>query len=143
MRQYKRQGGQSIVEFAVIIPIFLLLMLAFFYVSLMCHDALTIQEIVRNSTRSLAIGSATEAQLRTYYSTNTHLSYLYTFNTDKNADPDPKNPAFSVKTVLDDPQLGAIVTVTLTASSTVTPLTVMGKNFTFPPLSSTLTMHKE
>lgn len=136
MRQYKRQGGQSIVEFAVIIPIFLLLMLAFFYLSLMCHDALTVQEIVRNSTRSLAIGSTTEAQLRTYYGTSTHLSYLYTFNTDA------KKPDFSVITAT-DPQLGEIVTVTLKASSTVASRTVMGKNFGFPALSSTLTMHKE
>ena len=136
MGQYKRQGGQSIVEFAVIIPIFLLLMLAFFYLSLMCHDALTVQEIVRNSTRSLAIGSATEAQVRTYYSTNTHLSYLYTFSTDA------KKTDFSVTTAK-DAQLGDIVTVTLKASSTVASRTVMGKDFGFPALSSTLTMHKE
>ena len=62
----KKQQGQSIVEFAIIFPFFMFLLLVFFYLTLFCHDYLVLSGVVRDSARMLATGSS-EAIVRQRY----------------------------------------------------------------------------
>ena len=66
MQLIKKQQGQSIVEFAIIFPFFMFLLLAFFYLTLFCHDYLVLSGVVRDSARMLATGT-TEAIVRQRY----------------------------------------------------------------------------
>ena len=66
MQLIKKQQGQSIVEFAIIFPFFMFLLLVFFYLTLFCHDYLVLSGVVRDSARMLATGSS-EAIVRRRY----------------------------------------------------------------------------
>lgn len=66
MQLIKKQQGQSIVEFAIIFPFFMFLLLVFFYLTLFCHDYLVLSGVVRDSARMLATGSS-EAIVRQRY----------------------------------------------------------------------------
>ena len=51
----KRQKGQDIVEFALLLPIFLLVLCGIIYCSFMFGDYQTVQGIVRNAAREAAV----------------------------------------------------------------------------------------
>ena len=51
----KRQKGQDIVEFALLLPIFLLVLCGFIYCAFMFGDYQTVQGIVRNAAREAAV----------------------------------------------------------------------------------------
>ena len=58
----KRQKGQDIVEFALLLPIFLLVLCGFIYCAFMFVDYQTVQGIVRNAAREAAVvGRYTES----------------------------------------------------------------------------------
>lgn len=58
----KRQKGQDIVEFALLLPIFLLVLCGFIYCAFMFGDYQTVQGIVRNAAREAAVvGRYTES----------------------------------------------------------------------------------
>ena len=58
----KRQKGQDIVEFALLLPIFLLVLCGFIYCGFMFGDYQTVQGIVRNAAREAAVaGHYTES----------------------------------------------------------------------------------
>ena len=58
----KRQKGQDIVEFALLLPIFLLVLCGFIYCAFMFGDYQTVQGIVRNAAREAAVvGQYTES----------------------------------------------------------------------------------
>ena len=58
----KRQKGQDIVEFALLLPIFLLVLCGFIYCAFMFGDYQTVQGIVRNAAREAAVvGHYTES----------------------------------------------------------------------------------
>lgn len=62
------QKGQSIVEFALILPLFLLLFLGIVYFASFFADYLTLSTIARNSAREAAVVSVTdESQLQEEY----------------------------------------------------------------------------
>ena len=51
----KRQKGQDIVEFALLLPIFLLVLCGIIYCGFMFGDYQTVQGIVRNAAREAAV----------------------------------------------------------------------------------------
>ena len=133
MCRAQQQKGQAIVEFAIIIPFFLFILMGVIYLSMACHDVLTLQEIARTSTRSLALGSAKEADLRTYYVANTGLSSLYKMDAN----------GFAVTYNSNDANLGKIVTVTVTGKIQEE-FSFWGLDLVFPStISANLTMHEE
>jgi Flp pilus assembly protein TadG len=140
MCNYKRQRGQSIIEFAIVFPVFMFMLIGFVYSALLCHDYLTLTTIARDSARAAAVGVTTQT-LRDRYATQTFLTDIYTWN------PSAQATDFVVTTgneVANDTSAGTLVTVTLTAHCTLTGISLMGMSFSLPPtIQSSLTMHKE
>lgn len=52
------QKGQSVVEFALVLPLFLLLVMGIFYIGMVMADYLTLSSIARSSAREAAIISS-------------------------------------------------------------------------------------
>ena len=50
-----KQKGQSIIEFALVLPLFLLLVFGLFYIGMFLADYLTLSSIARSSAREAAI----------------------------------------------------------------------------------------
>ena len=64
----KKHKGQSVVEFALVLPLFLFIMFGVIYTGMMFHDYSTLSNIARASAREAAV-SATEdySEIATYY----------------------------------------------------------------------------
>ena len=60
-----KQKGQSIIEFALVLPLFLLLVFGLFYIGMFFADYLTLSSIARSSAREAAIITSDE-----YYQNN-------------------------------------------------------------------------
>ena len=60
-----KQKGQSIIEFALVLPLFLLLVFGLFYIGMFFADYLTLSSIARSSAREAAIRSSDD-----YYKNN-------------------------------------------------------------------------
>ncbi|MCR5758498.1 MAG: pilus assembly protein [Selenomonas sp.] len=58
----KQQKGQSIVEFALVLPLLLLLVFGIFYTGMVMADYLTLSSIARSSAREAAVASAEDYQ---------------------------------------------------------------------------------
>jgi len=56
MNYLKNQRGQALVEFAIILPILLLLVMGIFQFGMMINSYLTIQNITREGARAASIG---------------------------------------------------------------------------------------
>ena len=67
----KKQRGQVIVEFALILPLFLLMIFGLIYSGMLFHDYSTLSNVARSATREVAISSDTSAatitKVRAYY----------------------------------------------------------------------------
>ena len=63
----KKHKGQSVVEFALVLPLFLLIMFGIIYTGMMFHDYTTVSNIARSSAR--------EAAISTVNTTNTEVVY--------------------------------------------------------------------
>ena len=66
----KKQKGQSLVEFALVFPFFLLLIFAIIYSSMLFYDYSTLSSIARSAARERAISSptgVTDADIKSYY----------------------------------------------------------------------------
>lgn len=68
----KRQKGQDIVEFALLLPIFLLVLCGIIYCGFMFGDYQTVQGIVRNAAREAAVVEPTKDEMNP-----TELKYDY------------------------------------------------------------------
>ncbi|MDY6290804.1 MAG: TadE/TadG family type IV pilus assembly protein [Succiniclasticum sp.] len=77
----KKQKGQSLVEFALVLPLFLFLVFAIIYAGMLFHDYTTLTGIARSAAREAAIVERTNySDIETFYaqqSRNT-LTTLYT-----------------------------------------------------------------
>ena len=77
----KKSKGQSLVEFALVVPFFLFLVFAIIYCGMLFHDYSTLTGIARSAAREAAIVNGTEyGSIKTFYeqqSKNT-LTTLYT-----------------------------------------------------------------
>ena len=66
----KKQKGQSLVEFALVFPFFLLLIFAIIYSGMLFYDYSTLSSIARSAARERAISSptgVTDADIKSYY----------------------------------------------------------------------------
>jgi len=68
----KFQKGQAIVEFALILPLFLFIVFAIFYVCSVFADYLYLSTIVRNTAREASVISTEEYKQHKYESVYTH-----------------------------------------------------------------------
>jgi len=136
----KRQRGQSVIEFALVFPIFMFILVGFAYTALLCYDYLTLTTIARDSARAAAVGVA-EDTIRNRYTTQNFFTNIYTWNPSAQTD----DFVFATENeVANNASVGTRVTVTLTAHCTLTGTNLMGMNFSLPPtIQSSLTMHKE
>ncbi|WP_182188127.1 TadE/TadG family type IV pilus assembly protein [Pectinatus frisingensis] len=82
----RQQTGQAIVEFALVLPILTMLLLAIIYLSMVFADYLTLSSIARDSARYAAVAAdstTTGEQIRTKYNQNNNpslISSIYTWN---------------------------------------------------------------
>ena len=85
----KKQIGQVIVEFALILPLFLLMIFGLIYSGMLFHDYSTLSNVARSATREAAISSTTTAEaddqiIKYYYDngkfTNGLITSLYVPN---------------------------------------------------------------
>ena len=66
----KKQRGQIIVEFALILPLFLLMIFGLIYSGMLFHDYSTLSNVARSATREVAISSDPSnaiTNVRAYY----------------------------------------------------------------------------
>lgn len=65
----KKDKGQSLVEFTLVLPFFLLLVFAIIYGGMLFHDYSTVSNVARSIARERAItpGSITNAKIIEYY----------------------------------------------------------------------------
>jgi len=74
----KRQHGQSIVEFAIVLPFFLLLLFGIFYSGMLFHDYSSLSNIARSAAREAAVTSGTNySDIKTHYQNQKLLTSLY------------------------------------------------------------------
>lgn len=92
-----RQKAQALVEFALIFPLFLLLVFGIFYFSSIFSDYMTLNTIARNSAREAAVVSADNdtdrnakyMEIRTRYAKNILPLDIYTWNPSPNGNDTP------------------------------------------------------
>ncbi len=67
----ERENGQSTVEFALLLPLLLLLSVLIIEVSLVFHNYLIVTQLSREAARAVALGTKTDEQITTDITTNT------------------------------------------------------------------------
>ena len=74
----KKHKGQSVVEFALVLPLFLLIMFGIIYSGMMFHDYAALSNIARASAREAAVSDTRSdfTDIKSYYTPQ--LSYLLT-----------------------------------------------------------------
>ena len=73
----KKHKGQSVVEFALVLPLFLFIMFGVIYTGMMFHDYATLSNIARASAREAAVISGSNySDIKEYYTPQ--LEYLMT-----------------------------------------------------------------
>ena len=64
----KKRKGQSVVEFALVLPLFLLIMFGVVYTGMLFHDYITLSNIARTSAREAAVTAKDEyGTIATHY----------------------------------------------------------------------------
>ena len=64
----KKRKGQSVVEFALVLPLFLLIMFGVIYTGMLFHDYITVSNIARTSAREAAVTAKDEyGAIATHY----------------------------------------------------------------------------
>lgn len=67
----KKHKGQSVVEFALVLPLFLFIMFGIIYTGMMFHDYTTLSNIARSSAREAAISATYNySEIAKYYKDN-------------------------------------------------------------------------
>lgn len=77
----RKQKGQSLVEFALVIPFFLFIVFAIIYAGMLFHDYSTLSNIARSAAREAAIVTGTDYDnIKTFYLNQSRnmLTTLYT-----------------------------------------------------------------
>nr|WP_092075029.1 TadE/TadG family type IV pilus assembly protein [Dendrosporobacter quercicolus]NSL49994.1 pilus assembly protein [Dendrosporobacter quercicolus DSM 1736]SDN27840.1 TadE-like protein [Dendrosporobacter quercicolus] len=123
--------GQALVEFAIILPIFFLMLYALAYLGMFFHDYLTLNELTRDIARKEAVGISFD-DIKQNYRERTFLTSVYSFNPDD----------VTVTTEAEEIGGGQQVTVTLTATVNVAENSFWGEMLP-STISSSLTMRKE
>ncbi|MBR4172994.1 MAG: pilus assembly protein, partial [Clostridia bacterium] len=126
----RRQKGQAIVEFALVLPILLLILFMILFGGLLFVDYLTLSNTARSSARDAALlGSEKYSAIKTEYHNKTKLvSDLYTWGTGEDS--------FKIEKKTGDDNLKNYVIVTIKAD--------LNKNFPVAgivPLPETFTIN--
>ena len=84
----KGHKGQSVVEFALVLPLFLFIMFGVIYIGMMFHDYITLSNIARSSAREAATSATYDyGDIAKYYRDNQLDELMTSFY--KRADSDP------------------------------------------------------
>ena len=90
----RRQAGQSIVEFALVLPLFLFLVFGIIYFGCFFADYITLSNAARSSAREAAVGTDYET-VKGYYKDNIKLiTNLYTWS--------GEDDTFTIEKITDD-----------------------------------------
>jgi len=84
----KKSKGQSLVEFALILPLFLFLVFAIIYCGMLFHDYSALSSIARSAAREAAIVTAVPStghysDIETFYTTQTRNTLTTLYRTQK------------------------------------------------------------
>lgn len=84
----KKSKGQSLVEFALILPLFLFLIFAIIYAGMLFHDYSALSSIARSAAREAAIVTAVPStghysDIETFYTTQTRNTLTTLYRTQK------------------------------------------------------------
>ena len=64
----KKHKGQSVVEFALVLPLFLFIMFGVIYTGMMFHDYATLSNIARATAREAAVSDTSDyTEIKSYY----------------------------------------------------------------------------
>ena len=74
----KKHKGQSVVEFALVLPLFLFIMFGVIYTGMLFHDYATLSNIARTSAREAAVISGNEGYSNIENHYEPHLKALMT-----------------------------------------------------------------
>lgn len=128
----KYKYGQAMLEFAVILPFFILLLMGFVYTGMVFHDYLAIGDLTRDVARYESVGIKYN-DIKDDLKVDQRMSNLYDVNT--GAD-------IKVATANEGNQLGDFVTVTVTAKRKDSENSFL--NYVLPEkLTTSLSMRKE
>lgn len=135
LKQIKKNRGQAIIEFAIILPLFIFMLCAFAYLAMFFHDYLTLTEMTRDIARRQAVGISIDT-IKKNYTAQVFLTDFYVF--------DP-NTGIQITTVPEDTtdtSTGSAVEVTLKATLQAQEGSYWKKVLP-AAISSSLVMHKE
>ena len=80
----RKQKGQAVVEFALVLPLFFMFFWGFVYTGLLYSDYLTLSNLARESARSASIqGTEHYEEIRSACARQTFLTNLYTWTGDE------------------------------------------------------------
>lgn len=130
MRQLLDKRGQAMVEFAIIIPFFAVLLYIIAYGSMLFHDFITLTELARDIARRESVGIVYD-QAR--YNNTALLTDLYTLNL-------ARDEGVLIELITDD-ITGRQVVVTVTAQLNLP--NRFWENMLPNTISASLTMHRE
>ncbi len=75
----RKQKGQSLVEFTLVLPFFFLLIFGLIYSGMLFHDYSTLSNIARSAAREAAVSSESNyTEIRDHYSVQSTITTLYT-----------------------------------------------------------------
>ena len=104
----KKHKGQAVVEFAVVLPLFLLVLFGIIYSGMLFYDYSSLSNLARSSAREAAITQnltdSKRTEIENFYKTKTNdlLTSLYT--------PDATNP-FKISYSASDNSVGVTITM--------------------------------
>lgn len=135
MAYFNNRRGIAMIEFAIIIPIFIFMLYGLAYLSMVFHDYLTLSEMTRDIARHESVG-ITFDKIKANYSKTTFLTDVYLFNpdTDVKVDTQAENSQ--------NPSAGQNVTVTLTAKLNIAKESIW-HDMLPSIITASLTMRKE
>ena len=91
----KKHKGQSVVEFALVLPLFLFIMFGIIYTGMMFHDYTTLSNIARSSAREASVSGTGPESSGRYTEIESH--YLDQFNLMTNFYKPVGSPPLTVK----------------------------------------------
>lgn len=134
----KNQRGQAMIEFAIIIPFFIFMLVGFVYLAFLCHDFLTLKEIARSAARTAAVGSMSNADIRSVYGQTGFFTDLYKLDSGSSQDFNIEERQETASST------SKMVVVTLTARRTIGSVKIMDLELSLPEtIQTSLAMHKE
>lgn len=80
-----KKYGQAMLEFAIILPLFLFMLFSFMYMAMVMHDYLAMSELTREIARQEAVGKKYET-IKADLKINDRFTNLYTLDSNLNKD---------------------------------------------------------